>query len=289
MTRSRIALVWALAALVASCGGAPESDFRWEEEVVEGPEAPRPPPRVDDDEARREKRPAPRYDDDAPPRRLPPERREGERGEAIYSPKERTFCDERVATCYTAKGGHVGLTEEQFGVEAGRRLERRLDAGRADPRGIARVGDGVCDRLSEVCFERSGASVELTRSEFGRAAASDLAARLDVERSRPGGRGEAIFAPRRGVSCDELVAACYVADEAHLGHTREQFGRDAAVALERRIDRGPKARDGVYRPGGGAVCDRLSKVCYDRLGVSAALTHAEFGRSAAVRAAERVQ
>ena len=259
--------------------------------MIEGPEAP--PPRVarprEPEPPPRPERDRPRYDEPAPTRRSSASRPDGERGEALYAPRERTICDERATACYTAKGGHVGLTEDQFGVAAGERLERRLDAGPGSARGIARVEDGVCDRLSEVCFLRAAPSLELTQREFGRAAATDLEARLDAQRSRPGGTGEAVYAPRRGVSCDELVAACYVEEEVHLGHTRQQFGRDAAVALERRVARGPKARDGVYRPVGGAVCDRLSKVCYDRLGGSASLTRAEFGRAAAVRLAERVE
>lgn len=285
MTRSRIALAATLAALALACGGGEAaSDFRWEEEVVEGPDEL---PRSAREEARgRDERGPVRREDEAPARARRPA---SERGDAIYSPRERTFCDERVATCYTGRGGHVGLTEAEFGVEAGRRLERRLEAGPESARGIARIDGGVCDRLSEVCYERAGPDEDLTRREFGRAAAGDLAARRAVRRSGPGGLGEAIYAPRRGVACDELVGACYVEEEVHLGHTQEQFGREAAVALQRRVDRGPKARDGVYRPVGGAVCDRLAKVCYDRFGASAALTHAEFGRAAAVRAAERVQ
>jgi len=280
-----------LAAHAAACGGsAPESDFVWEEEVIAGPEEP--PPREPEPAPpppRRAEQDRPRYEEPAPARRPSARREDGERGEALYAPRERTICDERVASCYTAKGGHAGLTADQFGVEAGRRLERRLDAGPESARGIARVEDGVCDRLSEVCFLRASPNLELTRREFGRAAAADLEARLDAQRSRPGGGGEAVYAPRRGVACDELVAACYVEEEVHLGHTSKQFGRDATVALERRAARGPKARDGVYQPVGGAVCDRLSKVCYDRLGASASLTHTEFGRAAAVRLAERVE
>ena len=114
-------------------------------------------------------------------------------------------------------------------------------------------------------------------------------ARRPSARREDGERGEALYAPRERTICDELVAACYVEGEVHLGHTSKQFGRDATVALERRAARGPKARDGVYQPVGGAVCDRLSKVCYDRLGASASLTHTEFGRAAAVRLAERVE
>lgn|GEM_PF-1395409 len=322
MTRLRIAqtaLLLALAALAAACGGdaPPEPEFRWEEEVVEGPEEP--PPRADarggeDLEAPRATRDA--LDADAEAERLERRRREalrrdeeraleqrradagrrpgprpdeGARGEAIYPARDDAFCDERVAACYTARGAHVGLTEEEFGVAAGRRLERRLEAGPRSPRGVERVDGAACDRLSEVCYERDGASVARTREVFGRQAARDLAARLGARRGEPSGRGEAIYAPRRGVSCDERVAACYVADEAHLGHTRDEFGRPAALALERRLERGPRARDGVYRPVDGAVCDRLSKVCYDRLGASAAVTRAEFGREAAVRMAERVR
>ncbi|HEX2485527.1 MAG TPA: hypothetical protein VHQ66_09510 [Myxococcota bacterium] len=291
----------ALAALAGCAGSEPESEFHWEEEVIEGPEGPAPravperepapPPSEPEPEPRptqtRRERDVSRY---AEPGRRPADALAPDaRGEALFSPRERTICDERVATCYTAKGGHVGLTEEQFGVRAGERLERRLDAGPESARSIARVDEGVCDRLSEVCFLDATPSLELTRREFGGAAARDLEARLDRKRARPGGLGESIYAPRRGVSCDELVAACYVEEEVHLGHTREQFGRDAAVALERRAARGQDARDGVYRPVGGAVCDRLSKVCYDRLGASASLTRAEFGRAAAVRLAERVQ
>jgi hypothetical protein len=194
-----------------------------------------------------------------------------------------------VRTCYTAKGGHVGQTGEQFGAEAARRLERRLDGDEGGERGVYRSeGGGVCDRQSEVCFDQGGASLALTRREFGHGAAEDLAERVDRPPGAAVARGHAIYSPRRGVSCDELVAACYAGDAAHPGHTKREFGSEAVRALERRVDGGRERRDGIYRVDGG-VCDRESEVCYDRQGASAPLTRREFGREAAVRLAERLE
>jgi hypothetical protein len=278
-----------LAALLAGCGGdEPESPYRWEEETVYEDRGPAPEPRgsyEDQDEHDEHDRPPPHpatghY---GSRRRHPP------RG-AIYSPKRGVFCDESVEVCYVAKNAHVGATEAQFGDAAARRLERRLDEGERGPDAIVRPEGGVvCDRRSEVCYDRDGASLDRTRREFGHGAAQALSERLDEPRRGPGRRGGTIFSPREGVSCDGQVAACYAGDEAHPGYTKRQFGADAARAVERRSDDGREKRDGIYRPAGGAVCDRLSEVCYDRHGASAKLTREEFGREAAGRMTERLE
>jgi uncharacterized protein (DUF779 family) len=282
----RIVLAIGLCAGGAACGGEPEPPYRWEEETIyeDAGRAPEPRPSYED----REDRDEPRSGGSAGHYGRRPRDR-GTRG-AIYSPKRGVFCDESVASCYVAKNAHVGATEAQFGEEAGERLARRLKEGERTPRGIFRPAGGVvCDRESEVCYDREGASLELTRREFGHGASEDLADRLDEPRRGPGRRGGVIYSPRRGVSCDEQVAACYVEDEAHPGHTKQQFGEEAARALERRVDGGRERRDAIYRPVGGAVCDRLAGVCYDRHGASAKLTREEFGREAAARMTERLE
>jgi hypothetical protein len=182
------------------------------------------------------------------------------------------------------------MTEDQFGVEAGQRLEQRVDEGVKASRGIFRpTGGVVCDHASEVCYDREGASLELTREEFGHGAADALVARIDRRRSGPGAKDGRIYTPRRGVWCDRKVDACYVADEAHGGWTKREFGSEAMRAVEHRMEDGRKRRDGIYRAEGGGVCDRLAKVCYDRQGVSARLTREEFGRDAAAGLAERLE
>jgi uncharacterized protein (DUF779 family) len=200
------------------------------------------------------------------------------------------FCDERVETCYTAKGGNAGQTEEQFGQDAARSLGRRLEEGERAAHAIFRPSAGVvCDRGSEVCYDRAGASLVLTRQEFGHGAAEDLGNRIDRPRSGVGHRDGTIYSPRRGVSCDRRVDSCYTGEEAHPGWTKREFGVEAVQALEHRIEVGRKSQGGIYRPEGGGVCDRLSKVCYDRQGASANLTRNEFGREAAARMAERLE
>jgi hypothetical protein len=284
---SRLAYAVGLVALLAGCGGdEPESPYRWEEETIYEDRGPAPEPRRSYDD--------PDEDDDRPPSHpatghYGSRRRQAPRG-AIYSPKRGVFCDEGVQVCYVAKNAHVGATEAQFGDEAAQRLDRRLDAGERSPDAIVRPEGGVvCDRRSEVCYDRDGASLDQTRREFGHGAAQALADRLEEPRRGPGRRGGVIFSPREGVSCDEQVAACYAGDEAHPGHTKRQFGSEAARAVERRADAGRDRSDGIYRPAGGAVCDRLSEVCYDRHGASAKLTREEFGREAAGRMAERLE
>lgn len=273
----------ALALALAACGGGdPEPEYRWEEETVYEP------PGQDRDEDAYEGRPS--RSDAATDHYGAPRRSRGAEG-AIYSPKRGIACDESVGTCYAAKGGHAEVTEQQFGEAAARRLSRRIEEeGQRGARAIVRPADGVvCDRLSEVCYDRGGASLRETRREFGGGAAEALVDRIDAPRTGPGRRRGMIFSPRKDVSCDEQVAACYLGDAAHPGHTKQQFGAEAARALERRLELGRGARDGIYRPGGGAVCDRLAEVCYDRSGASAKRTRQEFGRQAAVRLSERLE
>jgi hypothetical protein len=298
-----------LVLLAVACGGSdPESDYRWDEDdttpTAEERRPPPPPPqgRYDDEYQERD-----RYDDDDDDRMREYENRPSRSGAAtgtyggprcrrgaegaIFEVKRGVWCDESVRSCYTAKGGHPGVTEQQFGDEASRRLQRRIeDESNRGARGIGRVGDGViCDRLAEVCYDRDGASLPETREEFGHDAAEELALRVDRPRRGPGKRGGVVFSPRQGVLCDEQVAACYVGDAAHPGHTKKQFGADAARALERRIEGGKRSPDGIFRPRGGIVCDRLGKACYDRDGVNVNATRDEFGREAAVRLTKRLE
>ena len=298
MIRARVVL---LVLFVAACGGSdPEPEYRWEEEDTarshddDYRSAPPPPARdryedEDDDERLREYERRPSASGAATGSYGGPRSHRGAEG-AIFAVKKGVFCDESVRACYTLKGGHPGVTEKQFGDEAGRRLARRIDEeGKRGPRAIVRAGDGfVCDRLSEVCYDREGASLRETRTEFGHDAAEELADRIDRPRGGSGRRGGVVFSPRQGVSCDEQVAACYVGDAAHPGHTKQQFGADAARDLERRIDGGKSRGDGIYRPRGGVVCDRLGRACYDRDGVNVNATRDEFGKDAAVRLTERL-
>jgi hypothetical protein len=296
--RARVVL---LVLLVAACGGSdPEPEYRWEEEDTarshdDDYRSPPPPSRdryddEDDDERIREYERRPSSSGAATGSYGGPRSRRGAEG-AIFPVKKGVFCDESVRACYTLKGGHPGVTEQQFGDEASRRLARRIDEeGKRGPRAIVRVADGlVCDRLSEVCYDRDGASLRETREEFGHDAAEDLADRIDRPRRGPGRRGGVVYSPRKGVACDEQVAACYVGDAAHPGHTKQQFGADAARDLERRIDGGKSRSDGIYRPRGGIVCDRLGRACYDRDGVNVNATRDEFGKDAAVRLTERLE
>lgn len=264
----------ALLALAGCGGGEPEPAYRWEEETVYESRG-----RGPGEERRSE---SGHYGTR--------QRDRGARG-AIYSPRRGIHCDESVRSCYTGKGGHPGVTQQQFGEDAGRRLARRIDEdGSRGPRGIFRPADGVlCDRLSEVCFDREGASLYETDREFGVDAATQLSRRLDERRRGPGRRDGRIYSPRKGVSCDERVAACYVEDSAHRGHTRQQFGDEALRVLERRTKGGRDQRDAIYRLEGGAICDRLSQVCYDRRGASAKLTRDEFGRDAASALVDRLE
>jgi hypothetical protein len=299
--RTRAAL---LVLVLCACGGSdPEPQYRWEEEETARShdddyrsQPPPPPPRDryddddDDDERLRDYEDRPSRSGAATGAYGGPRSHRGADG-AIFAVKNGVFCDESVRACYTLKGGHPGVTEKQFGDDAGRRLARRIDEeGKRGPRAIVRLGDGVvCDRLSEVCYDREGASLRQTREEFGHDAAEELSDRIDRPGRGPGRRGGVVFSPRKGVLCDEQVAACYVGDAAHPGHTKQQFGADAVRELERRVDGGKKKSDGIYRPRGGIVCDRLAKACYDRDGVNVNATRDEFGREAAVRLTERLE
>ena len=286
----RAASVLGLLAAAACGGGEPESEYRWEEETVyedRGP-APAPPPRGRYEE-----------DDDSDG----PDRRGGESGHygrraprrAARSARStpRSAASSATRACASATRRRPATRASPGSSSAPRRrerLSRRIDdEGARGARGIYRPhGRRALRPALRGLLRPRRRDLRETRTEFGHEAAEALSRRIDEPRQGPGRRDGVIYSPREGVACDEQVAVCYVADAAHPGQTKQQFGDDALRELERRLDGGRDSRDGIYRPTGGAVCDRLSEVCYDRNGASTKRTRDEFGRDAAADLAERL-
>ena len=91
----------------------------------------------------------------------------------IFVLPDGAICDTRVTTCYTLDtGASDEVTGEYFGPKAVERLATR----RAE---VARYGDHVaCDRGSQICYDRFGASVGITHVYIGAEASEALLPRL---------------------------------------------------------------------------------------------------------------
>ncbi len=125
-----------------------------------------------------------------------------------------------------------------------------------------------CDRLARVCYDRHGPELSLTREQFGRAAAKDLAERI-------GGnwRTDTTYTPEKGVKCDTADELCLKRGEVDYKTTREQFGRKPALQAT--------APDGTIRPDRRTVCDPTRQLCERDGAPSVARTRYVFGDRAA--------
>lgn len=79
----------------------------------------------------------------------------------------------RTQVCYGSKGPSVKKTRKYFGDVAGTRLEQKL-GGKGNGT-ITKEKHGVgCDQSVQVCYDKAGPSVKLTKKYFGEAAAVQL-------------------------------------------------------------------------------------------------------------------
>lgn len=101
-----------------------------------------------------------------------------ETADPIFKPEPTQSCDTLVATCYDGDGANVGLTREQFGGPAAKRLETRMASREARTRILKQGPYITCDNLSGVCYDRLGAGVGLTQLYLGDEQSQRLLQRL---------------------------------------------------------------------------------------------------------------
>lgn len=128
----------------------------------------------------------------------------------------------------------------------------------------------TCDRRQQVCFDRNGADVGLTREYFGRDSSERLADAIgDHSRRDPN------YSPQRGVRCDLGDELCTKKGDPSYIQTRKQFGRKPALAVQQ--------PDGTITPRKNVVCDAGSQVCNKNGQPSVDSTRYVFGKKAAKR------
>lgn len=138
--------------------------------------------------------------------------------------------------------------------------------GRFEPRpGVA------CDAGSQVCFDRRGPDVGLTREYFGTSASRRLADDLDR------GRKDPVYRPKERVRCDRGDEVCYRKGVPDYRNTRQQFGRKAASGV-----REPGWGENEIRPKRSISCDTVGRACFKSNGEPAVgATRKAFGKKAA--------
>jgi hypothetical protein len=143
----------------------------------------------------------------------------------------------------------------------------------------------VCDRRSRVCENRGGPSVGLTRLFFG----EDPAAAVGPRQRAAAYPHDPLFKPNPWATCDTLVTTCYEAGAPSAELTKRYFGSNAANMLEERLRQGSASPTGLMRRGSSITCDRLSGVCYDRLGAGYGVTRTYLGEPEAELLLARLQ
>lgn len=139
----------------------------------------------------------------------------------------------------------------------------------ADPDLSSPAAGVLCDAAGPVCYDAQGPSISRTQTYFGRTAADQLSRQL-AERPSP-----QEFRLSSGAVCDTRARLCW-----SDGFTR----RSVAAELTRQLFGGTADAGGggaggsaPYLPQAGVVCDPLSRVCYDRQGLSLGLTREYYG------------
>ena len=137
--------------------------------------------------------------------------------------------------------------------------------------GVTTPAPGVlCDQAGPTCYDRQGASIGLTQTYFGSAAANRLTTAL---RNRPQSNE---FRLSNGAVCDLRAATCW-----SDGWQKRQLATNLTQQLfgtlpPSNIPSGTGLQ-GLQTPQAGVVCDPGSQSCYDQAGLSLGLTREYFG------------
>jgi hypothetical protein len=130
----------------------------------------------------------------------------------------------------------------------------------------------LCDAAGPFCYDAQGPSIAHTQTYFGRTAADQLSRQLA---GRPSLQE---FRLSSGAVCDTRARLCW-----SDGYTR----RSVATELSRQLfgatadaGGGSAGASAPYLPQAGVACDPLGKLCYDKQGLSLALTREYYGRYA---------
>jgi hypothetical protein len=126
----------------------------------------------------------------------------------------------------------------------------------------------TCDRGRQVCYDRNGADVGLTREYFGRDSAESLKDDIGDH-----SRGDPYYSPARGVKCDLGDQLCAKKGTLSYTQTRQQFGRKPALAVQQ--------PDGTITPKKNVSCDTASQVCTRNGEPKVDATRNVFGKKAA--------
>ena len=141
-----------------------------------------------------------------------------------FEPARGVVCTKSTRVCEWRGGPSVGLTRIFFGDPAADALAPKMaPAFRYDP--IFKPSPNQsCDTLVTTCYDRSGASVELTKQFFG----AEAAKRLEARKSTVMRYGE-------WVTCDKTSNVCYDRLGAAVGVTRLYLGDAPSDALLGRL------------------------------------------------------
>ncbi len=129
----------------------------------------------------------------------------------------------------------------------------------------------VCDRGQQVCYDRNGPDVGLTREYFGRDSADSLKNAVGDHSHR-----DPYYSPQRGVRCDLSDEVCAKKGTPSYSQTRQQFGRKPALAVQQ--------PDGTIVPKKNVVCDPSTQVCAKNGETNVDATRSVFGKKAAKNA-----
>jgi len=146
-----------------------------------------------------------------------------------FEPARGVVCRRSARVCDWRGGPSVGLTRLFFGDPAADSLAPKLAPSfRYDP--IFKPSpDQSCDTLVTTCYDRGGASAELTKRYFG----AEAARRLEA-------RSASVVRYGQWVTCDKTSSVCYDRLGAAVGVTRLYLGEPESEQLLGRL----RAREG---------------------------------------------
>lgn len=225
-----------------------------------------------------------RYFGDRAADRLERQLARGGAGNNVFEPEPGVVCNRTTKICYDQQRPDVRLTRTYFGDAAAQRLRRQIGDQHDSAENAFSPQPGVrCEPARQICFDREGASIDLTRQYFGEDAAERLANQIGYQRPAPPGYGGGLYEPERGVVCEAAIQICADRKGADVSLTRRYFGENAAERLIRQFNH----RGTVFEPRSGISCDRSQAICYDYQGPDVQWTRLFFGENAAERLQRR--